>query len=438
MIIMLTAGNTIQWIAICLLGLAVIMVNSAGMSLSRDPIDGWQLLLGRPTLYGVMAVVALLVAGRYDLRKLIRDRMLKHPVFWLLVIALGLCVLAFVPGFSAQINGSRRWLRLGPRAMGLTFQPSELVKWLMIPALAWWATRGPARLSQFVGGLMPVLLLVALAGVLIGVEDLGTAVLIGTVSLIMLIAGGARIWHLLMFVPLGLAGVIGLIIKAPYRVKRLLAFVDPWSDPEGIGYHPIQSLVAIYSGRHAWGLGGGLQKQGYLPADTTDFIFPVICEELGMAGGLLVIGLYAALIWMGWSVFMQTRSRFARLVVLGITVTVGMQALINLAVTTVLVPSKGIALPLISSGGTGWIVCAAALGVIAAVDRLNEQQVDWPDAVSLLPAENQQQEQHQALKPSPVVRQGGLDPRWQEHDERFAGAGQLQAMEIPSPLLGGS
>jgi hypothetical protein len=160
------------------------------------------------------------------------------------------------------------------------------------------------------------------------------------------------------------------IITNPYRIHRITSFLDPYQDAQGKGYHMIQSMVAVANGQFfGRGLGHGLQKFGYLPEDTTDFLFAIVCEELGVFGAALVIFLYGALLWSVLSVIRREPSRFLKLIALGVMATVGLQALINLAVVTGLGPTKGIALPLLSSGGTGWILTAASLGLVIAMDR---------------------------------------------------------------------
>jgi cell division protein FtsW len=161
-------------------------------------------------------------------------------------------------------------------------------------------------------------------------------------------------------------------MTSEYRVKRIMAFVDPYADPQGIGYHTIQSLVAVAGGEgFGRGLGHGLQKFGYLPEDRTDFLFAIICEELGIAGAALVITLFLTLLFASLAVAARERSPLLRLFTLGVIATVCLQAIINLAVVTGLAPTKGIALPLLSSGGTGWILTAFSLGLLIAIDRGN-------------------------------------------------------------------
>jgi cell division protein FtsW len=187
----------------------------------------------------------------------------------------------------------------------------------------------------------------------------------------MLLAAGARLWHFLVFIPPLAAGAVVLIVTNPYRLTRIETFLDPYMQPQGSGYHMIQSMLAVSGGEgFGRGLGYGLQKFGYLPEDTTDFLFAIICEELGIAGAAVVIFLYIAMLWAGLAIVKRQTSVVLKLLGLGIISTVGFQALINLAVVTGLGPTKGIALPLVSSGGTGWILTAASLGLLVAMDAL--------------------------------------------------------------------
>ena len=171
-------------------------------------------------------------------------------------------------------------------------------------------------------------------------------------------------------------------VSSPYRLDRWRAWVDPYQDPQGIGYHVIQSMTTVAGGGLAGrGLGNGVQKFGYLPEDTTDFIFAVICEEMGLVGATVVVSLFGGLLLCGWSIIRRCDDPFRRLLGLGILLTLGLQALINLAVVTGLAPTKGIALPLVSAGGTGWVLTAFSLGLLVSMGREAE-----PDGDQRLPA----------------------------------------------------
>ncbi|MFP4145754.1 MAG: FtsW/RodA/SpoVE family cell cycle protein [Phycisphaeraceae bacterium] len=379
---MLRPAHLIQLAAASLLAIGVVMVQSAAMTIGGGARSASlaSLLSSRHLLLAGLAVVAMLVASRIDIRQGFRSRTLLNPLFLALLVSLALAGLTLVPGMGRSVNGSSRWLELG----GFSFQPSELVKWTMIPFLAWWCARRRGAMGRFFTGLLPPLIIVGGACAIIVIEDLGTAALIGAVAGCLLLAGGAAWWQLGMLVPLAGAGVVVAILQAPYRVARLTAFRDPWADPAGAGYHAIQSMVTIaQGGLTGRGVGNGIQKFGYVPEDTTDFIFSIVCEELGLAGAGLVVGLYLVILWVGLGIVRDCRDTFARLVGLGVLLTVGLQVTVNVAVVTVVVPTKGIALPLVSSGGTGWVLTAFALGLLASLDNARELGIDGDELPTL-------------------------------------------------------
>ena len=376
---MVRSAHILMACAAALLGLGVVMVHSAGANVSVAGVSGvsgvsgdmgagpWGMFLTRHTAYAAAAVLVMLIASRIDLRGLFASKGFLNPLLALVLAAFVLQGLTWVPGVGHEVNGASRWLRLG----SITFQPSEMVKWAMVLAVAWWCARRSAVMHKPLSGVLPPVLLIAAGCVLIVKEDLGTAVLVGAVAVALLIAGGVRLWTLVPMAAVSGAGLCYAIMAEPYRVRRLLIFRDPWVDPEGAGYHPIQSQLAFaQGGLPGSGLGNSVQKY-FLPEDTTDFIFPVLVEELGIAGAALVIGLFLAILWVGLGIVRDSKDPFSRLVALGVLVTVGAQAVINLAVVTVVVPTKGIALPLVSAGGTGWIMTAVAIGLVAAIDNAN-------------------------------------------------------------------
>ncbi len=388
---MLRSGQIVTLCALALLTLGVVMVNSALMTVA--PVDGngnqlpgvtaESILTSRSTLYMALALAALALCAMLPIRRLSRlaaaiGSRNEEPRAALLPLTLGvlglLAILStvYLPGIGHSANGSARWVRVG----SLSIQPSELVKWGMIALIAWYGTVRAAQMPSFWKGLLPALLALGVVCIVIVKEDLGTGVLIAAACGLVLLAAGARFWHLAAFVPLGLAGVVTAIVISPYRVQRILAFIDPFQDSQGTGYHVIQSMAAIAGGGGTGrGLGHGFQKFGYLPEDHTDFLFAVVCEELGVAGAALVITLYLLLILTGLSIVRRETDRLLKLLGFGIMATIGLQAVINLFVVTGMAPTKGIALPLMSSGGTGWILTAACLGLLAAMDRTQPVEV---------------------------------------------------------------
>lgn len=378
-------------LTIALLMVGVLMVNSTGLVLGADvaPVTHRSVFLGEPARHALLAVGALMLGALFPVMRLgVARSAWLTPALWLAIVGLVFLLLAWVPSVGRSLNASNRWIELA----GIRFQASELLKWTFPLFLAWWVTRSSTHITRFWTGLAPLLALTAVVGATIAVEDLGTAFLVTSVAVVLLFAAGGRLLHFLLLAPLGLLGLIAGILAEPYRVQRLVTFLDPFADPEHSGWHIIQSLRAIAGGGILGrGLGAGEQKFD-LVSDTTDFIFSIICEELGLVGAGLVVIAFAGLLWCGFSIIARdpdgpsdaaaSRSldgqAFLRLFGLGILLTLGFQALFNLMVTTALVPTKGIALPLISRGGTGWILTALFLGLLISIERA----LDRPRAVA--------------------------------------------------------
>lgn len=421
---MVRAGQAVALCVIALLTLGVVMVNSAGLSVVPTPavpdalrdagvvgpprppraqgpveatgspgLGAGSVLLSRPAAYMVLALAALGAASLLPIRGL--ARLVPEPgdastggngarvlaaCSALTLGMLALLLLVYMPVIGREVNGSHRWVRV-PGAGDLSLQPSEVVKWLLVGTLAFYAAARRHVIHRFWGGLVPGLLIVGPVVGLILLEDLGTAALVGGVACVVLLGAGARFWQFLLLAPGGLAVLAWAILGSEYRFRRLTAFLDPWADPQGSGYHMIQSMLAVAGGEgFGRGLGHGLQKFGYLPEDTTDFLFAVICEELGIAGAAVVVALYIGLLWSASSIVRREPSPVLRLVGLGVMATVGLQAVINLAVVTGLGPTKGIPLPLLSSGGTSWIMTAGSLGLLIAMDRAQRRDATDPRA----------------------------------------------------------
>ncbi len=401
---MLRRGHVIALCVLALLTLGVIMVNSATMTVRRDPlavqsapgapvvstapvVTPRSVLLSRPTVYMGLALLALGVGAFVPVRTISArfsapDPRLADPgspfstgLVPVAAVCLGLIAvmaLVYTPLLGREINGAHRWLRIPVPGLGdaLSMQPSEIAKWVLVGLFAWYGARRAPVMSRFWRGLVPALAALGVVAGFVVLEDLGTGMLIGAASCIVLIAAGARLWHFALFVPAAALGLLVAIAKAPYRLARIVAFIDPYLDPKGIGYHMIQSMAAVAGGEGPGrGLGHGQQKFGYLPEDQNDFLFAIICEELGIAGAGLVIGLFGMIAWTGLAIIRREREPFLKLLALGVIATVLLQAVINMVVVTGLGPTKGISLPLVSAGGTGWILTAFSLGLLVAIDR---------------------------------------------------------------------
>ncbi len=342
-----------------LVAMGTIMVASASVSIVEgEPLHYLVRHLGALGL-GVGAL-ALVVAVPTDL---------WYRLNWLLlVVGLGLLVLVLVPAFGHAVNGSRRWLLVGP----ITVQASEPARLCLLLYLASYAVRRSAELGESLNGLVKPLLVVGAAAVLLLLEpDFGATVVLGATALTVLVVGGARLRDLRLALVVG-GGVLTVIaFSADYRVVRLMSFRDPWGDPLATGYQLTQALMAI--GRGEWGgvgLGESVQKLFYLPEAHTDFVFAVLVEELGFAGATLVIALFCTVVYRAIVLgreAMRSGMHFQGLVATGIGVMLGFEAFVNIGVNAGLLPTKGLPLPLISYGRASTIVTLVALGFLVRI-----------------------------------------------------------------------
>jgi cell division protein FtsW len=271
-------------------------------------------------------------------------------------------MLVLVPGVGSVINGARRWIYFG----GQGVQPSELAKIAMVILVAALIVRRPAEVTTLKGFLLLAALAILPAAGLIMLEpDLGTTlVLVGAVVAV-LIAAGAPLRYLFGLALLGVTAIAMLIAVEPYRLQRLVTFLDPWKDRQGSGYQATQSLISVASGGvFGVGLGNSVQKFGFLPEQGTDMITGIIGEELGLVGLLVLLALYAALAWMCFRIALNSKDLFGKLLATGITAVVVGQACINVGAALGVLPLTGVPLPLVSLGGTSMVVVLSGLGIL--------------------------------------------------------------------------
>ena len=348
-------------VALVLLSTGVVMIYSASAIVAADRFRDPYFFLKRQVFWAALGCGALWVALRHDYRKL------ERFVVPLLAVAVVLLVLVLIPGLGVSVNGSRRWLRLGP----LSFQPAELAKLALVVYLAAFLARKREQIDDVWQGLVPPL---AVGGVLAGLvllqPDLGNAVTLLVLTVGLLFLAGARIrWIAMLAIPAVPLAVIAVLI-APYRLRRVFAFLDPWQDPRGSGFQIIQSWLGFGSGGvFGRGIGESRQKLFYLPEAHTDFIFAIIGEELGLIGATFVVAVFAMLIWRGLRVGLRVGDPFGAYLALGITVLVATQTLLNLGVVTGLLPTKGLPLPFLSFGGSALLVTMAATGVLLNISQ---------------------------------------------------------------------
>ncbi|MDD3748929.1 MAG: stage V sporulation protein E [Bacillota bacterium] len=348
-------------ITLTLLSIGVVMVFSASSVTARATYGDTYYFLKRQLAWAAIGVFAMIVTMQIDYDSW---RKLAWPV---LIVALLLLLVVLVPGFGTAIRGSRRWLDIGP----LTFQPSEVAKLAMVLFMASFLSNRIGKMHLFTRGLLPPLIIVGIVFGLIVLEpDFGTAGTVLAVSFVMMFAAGASILHLASLAALGLPALGAMAIAAPYRARRFLAFLDPWEDPLGSGFHIIQSLLALGSGGlFGVGLGRSRQKFLYLPMQHTDFIFAIIGEELGFVGAAFVLILYFLFAWRGLRIAIATEDPFGKLLAVGITTMIVSQAIINIGVVSGALPITGITLPLISSGGSSLVTTLAAIGVLLNISK---------------------------------------------------------------------
>jgi cell division protein FtsW len=297
---------------------------------------------------------------------------LRPFVYILLAVSLILVALVFVPGIGISGNGARRWLRLWPT----TFQPSELAKIIMVLFLADYMDKNIHRMKDCRYGIMvPVGVMLVFQGIIMLQPDFGAVMNLGILTIGLLILGGARLSHIGALVLFSLPAVYMLLVSSLYRMKRIMCFVDPWEDPFDCGFQLVQSFIAFGNGGFfGVGLGGSKQKLYFLPEVHTDFIFSLIGEELGLIGALSVLGVFLWLFIKGVRVAARTGDPFSYLLAIGLSIMIGVQAIINFAVSTGLMPTKGLPLPFISYGGSALLVNMIAAGVLISISTSNENR----------------------------------------------------------------
>ncbi|PIQ83263.1 MAG: putative lipid II flippase FtsW [Candidatus Omnitrophica bacterium CG11_big_fil_rev_8_21_14_0_20_63_9] len=288
---------------------------------------------------------------------------------WMLLASVVLLVL--VDCFGQEVGGARRWFRIGR----LSLQPSEFAQLSLVIYLADLLARRSANLKELWRGLMPPLLITGMtAGLVLIQPDLGTTIAMGAVALLLLAVAKARWQHLAWVVGLASIALIFLIAGEEYRRRRILAFLDPWADPQGSGYQILQSYFAMADGGlMGRGVGASLQKLFFLPSAHTDFIFAIIGEELGLVGTTAVIALFGLFLACGFRIALAAQDLFSKYLVCGLVGMLGLEAMVNMAVVTGMLPTKGLPLPLISYGGTSMIMNLIACALIFQASRHAER-----------------------------------------------------------------
>lgn len=348
-----------------LLGIGLVMLLSASFPSAYDETDGANPLyyFSRQAVFAVMGLAAMIFIGKINYQ---RFRALGKPLLYLSIILL---ILVLIPGVGITRNHATRWL--GVPGTSLQFQPSEIAKVAVVIYFADSISKKKDKMRSFRYGILPyALILVVLGGLVLLEHHLSGALLIFGVGAAMMLVGGIN-WAWVGGAVGAAAGLMYLVLfVVGYNQSRITSWLDPWADAQGSGYQLSQSLLAIGSGGLLGvGLGKSQQKFYYLPEEHNDFIFAIVCEELGLIGAAIIMALFAALILRGFWIALHARDRFGSLMVVGIVTLMGVQTFLNIGVVTGLLPTTGISLPFFSYGGTALSIQLAEMGIVLSVSR---------------------------------------------------------------------
>jgi cell division protein FtsW len=353
-----------KWMLIAvaaLLALGMTMVLSTSYLYSQERYaDGTYFFRKQMIAMGVGAILLIVCS-------LLPSAFYRRMAYPLLGLTFVILVLVLIPGIGANRGGARRWIALA----GFAFQPSELAKLAIVIYLAHSMAKKEEMIRTFSVGVSPHLIVAgAFAGVLLLEPDFGSVLILTMLVYSMLFIGGVRVQHLLATALMALPVLVYVMMKAEYRLRRLMSFLDPWADASGSGFHVVQSLIAFGSGQITGrGLGESRQKLFYLPEAHTDFVYSVIGEELGLLGALAVLALFGVIIMRGLRLTAKIEEPFDRYLAFGLTVLLGLQALIHMGVVMGLMPTKGLVLPFISYGGSAMVLNLMEAGILLGLSR---------------------------------------------------------------------
>ncbi len=355
-------------LGLCLFGM--LMIYSAS-SYSSEVLYGDGLHFVKKQIFGfLMGVGCFLFTYKFDYHRYYKLR------YWIMGLSIILLALVFVPGIGISANGARRWIGFG----GVQLQSSEVAKFGFVIFTASYLSKNYKKTKSF-KGILPVLVAGGVICLLVMLEpNMSVTMCIGMVMILMLFVGGMSLKHFCMLAVPAVALVVLLIVVEPYRLSRLMAFINPWANPKEDGYQLIQSLYSLGAGGlFGVGLFNSRQKYLFLPFAESDFIFAIIGEEFGLIGCMLLISVYAIIIAIGIKIALNSSDRLGTYLALGITSVIAVQLLINIAVVTGSIPPTGIPLPFISAGGTSLMVFMSAIGVLCNVGKSSENGLVFED-----------------------------------------------------------
>ncbi len=363
----LEPANVIMYLVTTLLVIGIIMIYSTSSAKVTESSHVLNTSFLRHVMWVSIAIIGMLIVMRIDYHYL---QKYSTAIF---VVAIAGLVVVLIPEIGKVTFGARRWIRFGSY---IGYQPSEFAKLAMIVFMSGYIVKNQEKMSTFVRGFVIPIVLIGVVSLLILKEpDFGTAMFISMISFVLIMVGGTRIVYVMFTVIASIPHIYQIMHNIPtYRYNRLLAFLDPWKDPMGIGYQIIQSWIALGSGGIAGlGMGESRQKMFFLPMSDNDFVFSIIGEEFGFIGTTCIVVMFALLTWQGIRVCKTASDSFGFFLSLGITISLGLQAAINIAVVTGSIPTKGLPLPFISTGGSSILLSMLGIGILLNVARQSGQ-----------------------------------------------------------------
>ena len=321
----------------------------------------------RHAVFFAVALLVLLAASRCDYRLFVKGKFFGWPSAVLIFTAMMLCVLVFIPGAGHSVGGRYRWLRFGPDRFSIGLQPSEILKYSVVIFLAAQLTRRNVNEKSFLSFLCSLVLVASCTGLVI-TQDLGMGLIVCFAGLLTMYVAGVRWYYLAPLVPAGAAAACMFVMNSPGKLQRIMAVMDPWNEANPASYQAREAIKAACSGGLSGrGLGMGVRKLGFLPEDNTDFIFATFCEEWGVLGASLLVGLLALWLWKVRCISQNSTDCFGTVLAASLGIVIAFQALLHIAVNLVFLPPTGISLPFISAGGTSLVLTSFATGLAVSV-----------------------------------------------------------------------
>ena len=349
-------------LVLILLSVGLVMLFSASYAYSYTYFGNSYRFISRQAGFAVFGVALMLIISKIDYN------IIKKFSWIIYIVTVGMLVAVLVlPPMSDEL-GVKRWISIG----GFSFQPSEIAKFAIVVIFAAWLSANGDRIKKFRFVAWMVFLLGFVCALVVAEPHLSATILIFCIGCVLLFVGGIQKRWVFAGLGCGVGAFLFLVFSGvvSYGSDRIQYWLDPWADPSGKGYQTIQSLLAIGSGGLLGrGIGQSRQKYLWVPEPHNDFIFSIVCEELGLIGAMIIIGLFCALVWRGFTIAMRAKDRFGTFMAIGLTFQVGLQAILNILVVTNTMPNTGISLPFFSYGGTALVILLAEMGVVLSVSR---------------------------------------------------------------------